>query len=116
LSKGGGGNARTLRDGKVTARDTSIQFKINGSRKMIIDPGRDRLQPQISITSNNKAAAHKTEKAAKSLNWPRMTMIRRTVHSANRNSSKRRDKIDSNGLQVRLSYCEKKNGWLNVSL
>jgi len=34
-----------------------------------------------------------------------MTMIRRTVHSANRNSSKRRDKIDSNGLQVRLSYC-----------
>jgi len=83
---------------------------------MIIDPGRDRLQPQISITSNNKAAAHKTEKAAKSLNWPRMTMIRRTVHSANRNSSKRRDKIDSNGLQVRLSYCEKKNGWLNVSL
>jgi len=67
--------------------------------------GRDRLQPQISITSNNKAAAHRTEKAAKALNWPRMTMIRRTVHSAKRNSSKRREKIDINGLQVRHSYC-----------
>jgi len=34
-----------------------------------------------------------------------MTMTRRTVDSAKRNSSKRRGQIDSDGLQVRLSYC-----------
>jgi len=54
------GKARTLRNGKVSARDTSIQCKINDSRKKIIEnawasqwpdrqwPNRhqDRLQPQ----------------------------------------------------------------------
>jgi len=39
------GKARILRDGKVAARHTSIHSKINGSRKVIIDPGKMRGPP-----------------------------------------------------------------------
>jgi len=39
------GMARTLRDRKVASRESSIHCKINGSRKMIIDPGKMRGPP-----------------------------------------------------------------------
>jgi len=41
--------ARTLRDGKVTTRDTSINSKVNGSLKMIIDPEKMRGPPVARI-------------------------------------------------------------------
>jgi len=41
------GKARTLRNGKVAARDTSIHSKINGSRNMIIEPGKMRGPPSV---------------------------------------------------------------------